>query len=51
MLSDFQNNMFVVYKWLGCILTSQMQEHIWNNVQINGFWDICDFVKEKANAF
>ncbi len=50
MLSNLKITFFIDHKWLGCILTLKMQVHVWNNVQIYGSLQICDFVKEKANT-
>ncbi len=39
MLSNFYNQIFVVYKWFGSILALQISQVIfWNNVQINAFF-------------
>ncbi len=46
MLSNFHTQFFLVNQQSGCILTVQMKVNIWNNVQINGFWDTCDFAGE-----
>jgi hypothetical protein len=46
-----RDNFSQFYEQLGCVYIMQVQGHIQNNQQLNGFLDICDFVKEKVNAF